>query len=53
MILVHEQVVTEWYFNLKRGSDGAGKNEFLSQFTYLENSNPNPNPNPVSFLPKI
>ena len=36
MILIHEQVVTEWYFFFSQGSDGAGKNEFLSWFTCLQ-----------------
>ena len=33
MILAHEQVVTGWYFLW--GSNDAGKNEFVSQFTCL------------------
>ena len=35
MILTHEEVVTEYFF-FSKGSDGAGKNEFVSQFTYLQ-----------------
>ena len=34
MILTHEEVVTEWYFLY--GSNGTGKNEFVSQFTCLQ-----------------
>ena len=36
MILAHEQVVTEWYFFFSLGSNGAGGNEFVFQFTYLQ-----------------
>ena len=36
MILAHEQVGTELYFFFSKGSNGAGKNEFVSQFTYLQ-----------------
>ena len=33
MILVHEQDDTERYFFFSQGSNGAGKNEFVFQFT--------------------
>ena len=35
MILAHEQVGTRYFF-FSYGSNGAGKNEFVSQFTYLQ-----------------
>ena len=35
MILAHEQNVTERYFFFSSGSNGAGNNEFVSQFTCL------------------
>ena len=35
MILAHEQDVTEWYYFFSYGSNGAGKNEFVSQLTCL------------------
>ena len=36
MILAHEQDITERYFFFSEGSNGAGKNEFISQFTCLQ-----------------
>ena len=36
MILAHEQDDTERYFFFSQGSNGAGKNEFVSQFTCLQ-----------------
>ena len=37
MVLAHEQVVTEGYFFFFfKCSNGAGKNEFESQFTCLQ-----------------
>ena len=36
MILAHEQDVTERYFFFSKGSNGAGKNEFVPQFTCLK-----------------
>ena len=36
MILTHEEVVTEWYFFFSQDSNGAGKNDFVSKFTYLQ-----------------
>ena len=36
MILAHEQVVTGRYFFFSEGSNGAGRNEFVSHFTYLQ-----------------
>ena len=36
MILAHEQDVTERYFFFSLGSNGAGKNEFVSQFAYSQ-----------------
>ena len=35
MILAHVEVVAESYFFFSQGSNGAGKNEFISQFTCL------------------
>ena len=35
MILAHEEVITEYFF-FSQGSNGVGKNEFVSQFTYLQ-----------------
>ena len=35
MILAQKQVGTEYFFFCS-GSNGAGKNEFVSQFTYLQ-----------------
>ena len=36
MILTHGQEVTEWYFFFSYSSNGASKNEFVSQFTCLQ-----------------
>ena len=36
MILAHEQAVTEWYFFSPWGPNGAVKNEFVFQVTYLQ-----------------
>ena len=36
MILAHEQDDTERYFFFSQGSNGAGKNWFVSQFTCLQ-----------------
>ena len=36
MIFAHEQDDTERYFFFSCGSNGAGKNEFISQFTCLQ-----------------
>ena len=36
MILAHEQDITARYFFSSWGSNGAGKNEFVSQFTCLQ-----------------
>ena len=36
MFLAHEQDVTERYFFFSQGSNGAGKNEFVSQYTCLQ-----------------
>ena len=36
MILVHEQDHTKRYFFFSQGSNGAGKNEFVFQFTCLQ-----------------
>ena len=36
MILAHEQNITERYFLFSSGSNGEGKNEFVSQFSYLQ-----------------
>ena len=36
MFLVHEQDITERYFFFSQGSNGAGKNEFVSQYTCLQ-----------------
>ena len=36
MVLAHEPVVTEWYLFFSEGSNGARKNVFVSQFTYLQ-----------------
>ena len=33
MILAHEQDITERYFFFSKGSNGADKNEFVSQVT--------------------
>ena len=33
MILAHEQDVTKRYFFISKGLNGAGKNEFVPQFT--------------------
>ena len=38
MILAYEQDVTERYFLFSQGSNGADKNEFISQFTCLQPS---------------
>ena len=35
MFLAHEQDVTERYFFFSQGSNGAGKNEFVSQYSCL------------------
>ena len=35
MFLAHEQDATEKYFFFLQGSDGAGKNELVSQYTCL------------------
>ena len=36
MFLSHAQDITGRYFFFSQGSNGAGKNEFISQYTYLE-----------------
>ena len=36
MVLSHQQAVTEWYFFFSQGLNGAGKNELVSQCTYLQ-----------------
>ena len=36
MILAHEQDITVRYFSISEGSDGAGKHEFVPQFTCLQ-----------------
>ena len=36
MFLAYEQDVTERYFFFSQGSNGAGKNEFVSQYTCLQ-----------------
>ena len=36
MILAHEQDVTKKYFLFSCDSNGGGKNEFVSQLTYLQ-----------------
>ena len=36
MFLVHEQDITERYFFFSQGSNGAGKNEFISHCTCLQ-----------------
>ena len=35
MYLAHEQDITEIYFFFSQGSNGAGKNEFVSQYSCL------------------
>ena len=36
MFLAHEQDVPERYFFFSQSSNGAGKNEFVSQYTSLQ-----------------
>ena len=36
MVLAHEQDYTERYFFFSKSSNGAGKNEFVFQFAYLQ-----------------
>ena len=36
MFLAHEQDVTERYFFFSQGLNGAGKNEFVSQYICLQ-----------------
>ena len=36
MTLAHEKDDTERYFFFSQGSNGAGKNEFVFQFTFLQ-----------------
>ena len=36
MFLTHEEDVTERYFFFSQGSNGADKNEFVSQYTCLQ-----------------
>ena len=36
MFLAHEQDVTQRYFSFSSSSNGAGKNEFVSQYTCLQ-----------------
>ena len=40
MFLAHEQDVTERYFFFSQGSNGAGKNKFLSQYTVYSHISP-------------